>query len=128
MESFVVPGGQLSFGVSVTIVSLMLIGAGSVEVSARPILPTTIFTCRICRNNAVLFDHQFRCLCERNARIGDRHPHRRLFIERRHELRSDRCGEIHREAKESRSRKQSDRAMPKGKAEHRAVDRRAEAA
>src|SRR5688572_15902023 len=44
MESFVVPGGQVSFGVSVTMVSLILIGAGSVDVSARPILPTTIFT------------------------------------------------------------------------------------
>src|SRR5437899_654731 len=41
MASFVWPAGHWSFGLKVTIVSLMLIGAGSVEVSARPIFPMT---------------------------------------------------------------------------------------
>ncbi len=44
MSSFVVPAGHWSRGLNVMIVSVMLIGAGSVEVSARPILPTTLAT------------------------------------------------------------------------------------
>ncbi len=44
MESLVVPWGHSSLGLKTTVVSAMLIGAGSVEVSARPTLPTTMAT------------------------------------------------------------------------------------
>ena len=44
ISSFIKPAGHWSLGLNVTIVSLMLIGAGSVEVSARPIFPTTFST------------------------------------------------------------------------------------
>ena len=44
MLSLVVPCGPLVLGLNITVVSAMLIGAGSVEVSARPIFPTTIST------------------------------------------------------------------------------------
>jgi len=44
IASLVVPAGHSSFGLKMTTVSVMLMGAGSVAVSARPILPTTIST------------------------------------------------------------------------------------
>src|SRR6185369_12525816 len=44
MLSFVVPAGHWSLGLKITVVSAMFVGAGSVAVSARPILPTTIST------------------------------------------------------------------------------------
>ena len=64
IASFVSPAGHWSFGLKVTIVSVMLIGAGSVDVSARPIFPTTEATAGSCeiirscsRNNSVAFDN-----------------------------------------------------------------------
>src|SRR5207247_6604935 len=64
IASFVSPAGHWSFGLKVTIVSVMLIGAGSVDVSARPIFPTTEAIAGSCeiirscsRNNSVAFDN-----------------------------------------------------------------------
>ena len=42
--SIVMPAGHSSCGFSLTIVSIMLKGAGSVAVSARPIFPKTLIT------------------------------------------------------------------------------------
>ena len=44
MASLVSPLGHCSFGLKVMVVSHMFTGAGSVEVSARPTLPTTMAT------------------------------------------------------------------------------------
>jgi hypothetical protein len=67
------------------IVSLMLIGAGSVEVSARPALPTTHSTSG---NDLIVWS----CSCmtrkasSRDRRIGDRHEHEIALVQLRHEL------------------------------------------
>ena len=45
MSSMVLPSGQVSWGVSRMVVSIIVSGAGSVAVSARPILPSTCSTC-----------------------------------------------------------------------------------
>src|SRR6478736_4688851 len=46
--SLVVPAGQLSLGLKLMMVSVMFTGAGSMALSALPILPTTLSTSGSC--------------------------------------------------------------------------------
>ena len=48
MVSLVVPAGHLSLGFKLMTVSVMFTGAGSMALSARPILPTTLSTSGSC--------------------------------------------------------------------------------
>ena len=84
--------GHSSSGLSMMVVSIMSMGAGSVAVSARPILPKTWCTSgkvwmilsvcwRICAR-----------LRGRDAGEGGRHVEQVAFVERRHELRADGSG------------------------------------
>ncbi len=80
------PGRHSLSGFSVTTVSTMLSGAGSVGVSACPILPKTRLDLRELLEHAVL-------RLDRGARLGDRdagqrrrHVEDRALVERRHEL------------------------------------------
>ena len=79
-------------------VSAMERGAGSVEVSARPALPSTWSTSGK-REDAVLRLKQALGLRDGNAGHGGGHVEQHAFIERRHELRAqpakDRDGDGH---------------------------------
>ena len=67
-------------------VSIMESGAGSVEVSARPALPSTRSTSGKLHEDAVLHLQQLLRFGHRDARQRGGHEEQRAFIERRHEL------------------------------------------
>ena len=78
--------GQNSRGRKLTMVSIMSIGAGSVGVSARPALPTTMSTSG---NRQRTMSRAFRSstrLRHRCPRHGDRHVHDHALVQRRQEL------------------------------------------
>ena len=96
----VVPRAIGLLGLNSMTVSVMFTGAGSMALSARPILPTTLSTSGICGNDLVLPAKNLGRLGEGNAGIGNGHEQGSLFIERRHELGADRGRQPERRGKD----------------------------
>ena len=73
--SRVMPGRHCARGLSATTVSVMLRGAGSVDVSARAILATTMRHLRHLLDRLVLQARDGQCLGQRDGGVGDGHEH-----------------------------------------------------
>jgi hypothetical protein len=78
--------GHCSGGFSMTTVSTMLSGAGSVGVSARPTLPNTLLDLGEGGDDRVLAGELALGLLDREAGEGGRHVEDVALVEGRHEL------------------------------------------
>ena len=93
--SVVTPGRHSSFGFRLMTVSNISVGAGSVEVSARPAFAVDGGHLREGLDDAVLCLQKLRRLGDRNPRQGRRHKEKRALIEVWHELRAEFDGGPH---------------------------------
>jgi len=73
-------------------------------------------------NDAVLLTEKSGCLSERDARIGDGHEERGLFIERRHELRADGGCNVDGRAEHGQCGDERDEPVAERPAQHRPID------